>query len=116
MALTASGSVSNTVTLDAALATTTAAAPGGAAGDTMLLAAFCAPFAAGLFVRRRRRPSRPMGKVALLGVSLLVAGAAFGCGQPDRQAPAAVYNIPITLSSPGAASQTVSVTVNVALP
>lgn len=118
LALTASGAISNTVTIYAALATNAAAAPGGggSAGGRILLAAFWAPLAAGLIFRRRRRPFTPIGMAVLLGIGLAAAGAAVGCGQPDHQAPAAVYNIPITVSSPGAVSQTVTVTVNVGLP
>lgn len=115
VSLTASGgAVTNTLTINTALISTASRAPfGGFAGRIMAATAFWLPAFAGLLAgSRRKRWIARVGKVAMLCIGF--AAAMNGCGgRGDHQAPDGNYSVPVNLTSPGAASQTVTVAVAV---
>jgi hypothetical protein len=77
--------------------------------------AFLLPGFAGLLANRRRK-LRKMGKARIWLLTLICiwfGGVVWwsGCGRDDHEAPLGSYNVPVNLTSQGAASQTVNVVV-----
>jgi subtilase family serine protease len=87
--------VSSTLTINSAAVPATATA-----------AAFWLPAFAGLLAIGRRKR-----KMALFCVCFAFIAAMSGCGRGDHDAPLGNYSVPVTVSSPGVASQTVTVAV-----
>jgi subtilase family serine protease len=87
--------VSSTLTINSAAVPATATA-----------AAFWLPAFAGLLAIGRRKR-----KLALFCVCFACIAAMSGCGRGDHDAPLGNYSVPVTVSSPGVASQTVTVAV-----
>ena len=87
--------VSSTLTINSAAVPATATA-----------AAFWLPAFAGLLAIGRRKR-----KLALFCVCFAFIAAMSGCGRGDHDAPLGNYSVPVTVSSPGVASQTVTVAV-----
>jgi len=119
VALTASGgALNNTLTINSAVASTASAAPfGGIASRILAATAFWLPAFAGLLAGgRRKRCTTPLKRIWMLALlCICFAGVAemSGCGRGDHEAPDGTYSIPINITSPGAASQTLKVTVMV---
>ncbi len=111
VSLTASGgAVTNTLTINTALTSTASTAPfGGFAGSIVAATAFWLPAFAGLVAGGRRKRRNRMLAVLCIGFAATMSG----CGRGDHQAPDGYYTVPINLTSPGAASQAVTVAVTV---
>jgi hypothetical protein len=118
VALTASGgALNNTLTINSALAPTASAAPFGGIARILTATAFWLPAFAGLLAGgRRKRCATPLKRIWMLGLlCICFAGVAemSGCGRGDHEAPDGTYSIPVNLTSPGAATQSLNVTVMV---
>ncbi len=97
------GPIANTLTIYTAAVSTVSAA-----------SILWLPVCAGLLATcRRKRRAKQVETIALLSLGLVAAAAMSACGRGDHQAPLGNYNIPVTLTATGAASQTVNVAVTV---
>ena len=111
------GAVTNTLTINTALTSTASTVRlGGFASRIVAATAFWLPAFAGLLAGgRRKRRNRWIARIGMLAMLCIgFAVAMSGCGgRGDHQAPDGNYSVPINLTSPGAASQTVTVAVAV---
>jgi hypothetical protein len=116
-----SGAVTNTLTIHAAVVSTASAKPfGGPGGRILSAAAVWLPALAVLLVgggRKRNPPVARMRMLARVCVCLAVIAAMSGCGgRGDHEAPIGNYTVPINVTSPGVASQTITMPVVVQVP
>ncbi len=111
------GAVTNTLTINTALTSTASTVPlGGFSRRIVAATAFWLPAFAGLLAGgRRKRRNRWIARIGMLAMLCIgFAVAMSGCGgRGDHQAPDGNYSVPINVTSPGAASQTVTVAVAV---
>jgi subtilase family serine protease len=121
VALAASGgTVSNTLTINSATAAALKPSPQpyeGITGRILAATAFWLPASAGFLVsRRRKRHNRTLSRIwmlTLLCIAFAGVAAMSGCGRSAHEAPDGSYTVPISLTSPGVASQTINVAVTV---
>ena len=107
------GALTNTLTINTALASSVSVAPvGGFASRALTATAFLLPGFAGLLASRRRK-RRETGIWLLTLICLWLGGVLLwsGCGRGHHEAPRGNYTVPVNLTAQGAASQTVNVVV-----
>jgi subtilase family serine protease len=117
---TSGGPVTNTLTINTASAAALKTSPqpyDGITSRTLAATAFWLPASAGLLVsRRRKRRNATLSRIrmlALLCIGFAGVSAIGGCGRSAHEAPDGSYTVPINLTSPGAASQSINVVVMV---
>jgi hypothetical protein len=121
VSLTSSGgTVTDTLTIHAAVVSTASAKPSSGPGGRIFRAAVWLPALAVLLVgggRKRKTPVARMRMLARVCVCLAVIAAMSGCGgRGDHEAPIGNYTVPINVTSPGAASQMITIAVVVQVP
>lgn len=118
VSFTSGGAMTNTLTVNTAIAPTASVAhAGGIASGVLTATVFLLPGLAGFLTGRRRRgrnsANAPVWLLVLLFIWSGGVGMLGGCGNGDHQAPDGKYTIPVNLTSSSAASQTLNVVVMV---